>query len=148
MGRSGAVPVEFVSWPDRDATFGSIRSRRNHISTGICRIHRVRSEPHNFFYWKAQRQLPQVGSKRRDAASQPDADTTSTLKPGWTRPQPRTTITTLNKGSVALVVLSCQVGYRTGAFGKVAPLTSPLQQGFDTFLGQVDQAARNARLPC
>ncbi|CAE7629008.1 GALNS [Symbiodinium microadriaticum] len=36
--------------------------------------------------------------------------------------------------------LLSQVGYRTGAFGKVAPLTSPLQQGFDTFLGQVDQA--------
>lgn len=31
-------------------------------------------------------------------------------------------------------------GYRTGAFGKVAPLVSPMQQGFDTFTGQVDQA--------
>ncbi|CAJ1417705.1 unnamed protein product [Effrenium voratum] len=33
-----------------------------------------------------------------------------------------------------------QAGYRTGLFGKSAPLTSPLQQGFDAFLGQVDQA--------
>lgn len=31
-------------------------------------------------------------------------------------------------------------GYRTGAFGKVAPLVSPTQQGFDTFTGQVNQA--------
>jgi len=31
-------------------------------------------------------------------------------------------------------------GYATGAFGKVAPLTAPMQQGFDAFLGQVDQA--------
>jgi len=31
-------------------------------------------------------------------------------------------------------------GYRTGAFGKVAPLDSPLEQGFDAFVGQVDQA--------
>lgn len=33
-----------------------------------------------------------------------------------------------------------RAGYVTGAFGKVAPLTSPLQQGFDAFIGQVDQA--------
>eukprot|EP00930_Biecheleria_cincta_P026429 TRINITY_DN18630_c0_g1_i1.p1 TRINITY_DN18630_c0_g1~~TRINITY_DN18630_c0_g1_i1.p1 ORF type:complete len:498 (-),score=97.03 TRINITY_DN18630_c0_g1_i1:377-1870(-) len=31
-------------------------------------------------------------------------------------------------------------GYKTGAFGKVAPLVSPLEQGFDIFTGQVDQA--------
>lgn len=30
-------------------------------------------------------------------------------------------------------------GYTTGAFGKVAPLVSPLEQGFDIFTGQVDQ---------
>lgn len=30
-------------------------------------------------------------------------------------------------------------GYRTGAFGKVAPLVSPLEQGFEEFTGQVDQ---------
>ena len=33
-----------------------------------------------------------------------------------------------------------QAGYRTGAFGKVAPLASPLEQGFEVFVGQVDQA--------
>jgi len=31
-------------------------------------------------------------------------------------------------------------GYTTGLFGKSAPLTAPLQQGFDAFVGQVDQA--------
>mmetsp|Transcript_64912 Transcript_64912/g.152677 ORF Transcript_64912/g.152677 Transcript_64912/m.152677 type:complete len:485 (+) Transcript_64912:28-1482(+) len=36
--------------------------------------------------------------------------------------------------------LLLKAGYKTGAFGKVAPLTSPLQQGFQTFVGQVDQA--------
>jgi len=30
-------------------------------------------------------------------------------------------------------------GYSTGAFGKVAPLTDPIKQGFDVFVGQVDQ---------
>jgi len=33
-----------------------------------------------------------------------------------------------------------RAGYATGAFGKVAPLLSPLEQGFDAFLGQIDQA--------
>lgn len=32
-----------------------------------------------------------------------------------------------------------RAGYQTGAFGKIAPLTSPLEQGFDSFMGQVDQ---------
>eukprot|EP00439_Symbiodinium_sp_Y106_P082455 s400_g21.t2 len=45
-----------------------------------------------------------------------------------------------NQTQTTLPQLLSQAGYRTGAFGKVAPLTSPLQQGFDTFLGQVDQA--------
>lgn len=30
-------------------------------------------------------------------------------------------------------------GYATAAFGKISPLTSPLEQGFDMFLGQVSQ---------
>mmetsp|Transcript_11031 Transcript_11031/g.22801 ORF Transcript_11031/g.22801 Transcript_11031/m.22801 type:complete len:486 (-) Transcript_11031:100-1557(-) len=30
-------------------------------------------------------------------------------------------------------------GYNTGAFGKVAPLTFPTRQGFDAFVGQVNQ---------
>lgn len=33
-----------------------------------------------------------------------------------------------------------KAGYATGAFGKVAPLDSPVKQGFDTFFGQIDQA--------
>merc|ERR1719247_2346798 len=33
-----------------------------------------------------------------------------------------------------------KAGYATGAFGKVAPLDSPLKQGFDTFFGQIDQS--------
>ncbi|CAK9084067.1 unnamed protein product [Durusdinium trenchii] len=33
-----------------------------------------------------------------------------------------------------------RAGFRTGAFGKLAPLVSPLRQGFDVFVGQVDQA--------
>ncbi|CAE7487032.1 Galns [Symbiodinium pilosum] len=45
-----------------------------------------------------------------------------------------------SQGQTVLPQVLKQVGYRTGAFGKVAPLTSPLEQGFDTFLGQVDQA--------
>eukprot|EP00438_Fugacium_kawagutii_P028915 Skav206176 [mRNA] locus=scaffold3070:17351:22343:- [translate_table: standard] len=32
-----------------------------------------------------------------------------------------------------------RAGYRTGAFGKMAPLTSPIEQGFEVFVGQVDQ---------
>lgn len=32
-----------------------------------------------------------------------------------------------------------QAGYTTAAFGKVAPLDSPMQQGFDAFTGQVSQ---------
>eukprot|EP01062_Namystynia_karyoxenos_P067748 TRINITY_DN617_c0_g1_i2.p1 TRINITY_DN617_c0_g1~~TRINITY_DN617_c0_g1_i2.p1 ORF type:complete len:470 (+),score=114.27 TRINITY_DN617_c0_g1_i2:76-1485(+) len=31
-------------------------------------------------------------------------------------------------------------GYKTGAFGKIAPLAAPQQQGFDDFLGQIDQS--------
>lgn len=31
-------------------------------------------------------------------------------------------------------------GYTTGAFGKTAPLASPQQQGFNVFIGQVDQS--------
>jgi len=38
-------------------------------------------------------------------------------------------------------------GYTTGAFGKVAPLTSPLEMGFDSFLGQVDQSACHNMYP-
>jgi len=32
-----------------------------------------------------------------------------------------------------------KAGYATASIGKVAPLASPLTQGFDTFLGQVNQ---------
>ena len=38
------------------------------------------------------------------------------------------------------VDLGGEAGYRTAAFGKVAPLASPLEQGFEVFVGQVDQA--------
>ena len=38
-------------------------------------------------------------------------------------------------------------GYETGAFGKIAPLTDPLLQGFDTFIGQVDQSACHQMYP-
>ena len=31
-------------------------------------------------------------------------------------------------------------GYKTGAFGKVAPLAGPASQGFDAFFGQINQA--------
>ena len=30
-------------------------------------------------------------------------------------------------------------GYHTAAIGKAAPLLSPLDQGFDYFVGQIDQ---------
>lgn len=33
-----------------------------------------------------------------------------------------------------------KAGYSTGAFGKVAPLDSPVKQGFDVFYGQIDQS--------
>ena len=37
-------------------------------------------------------------------------------------------------------------GYATAAFGKTAPLADPLSQGFDGFLGQIDQStAHNMR---
>eukprot|EP00928_Gymnodinium_smaydae_P049917 TRINITY_DN33528_c0_g1_i1.p1 TRINITY_DN33528_c0_g1~~TRINITY_DN33528_c0_g1_i1.p1 ORF type:complete len:506 (+),score=36.65 TRINITY_DN33528_c0_g1_i1:42-1520(+) len=42
-----------------------------------------------------------------------------------------------NVTTLAEVLLTA--GYRTGAFGKVAPLVSPLRQGFQSFVGQVDQ---------
>ena len=32
-----------------------------------------------------------------------------------------------------------RAGYITAAAGKVAPLTAPVEQGFDSFIGQVDQ---------
>ena len=32
-----------------------------------------------------------------------------------------------------------KAGYMTAAAGKVAPLTAPVEQGFDSFIGQVDQ---------
>jgi arylsulfatase A len=38
-------------------------------------------------------------------------------------------------------------GYETGAFGKLAPLTDPENQGFDTFIGQVDQSACHQMYP-
>ena len=38
-------------------------------------------------------------------------------------------------------------GYETGAFGKIAPLTDPLLQGFDTFVGQIDQSACHQMYP-
>lgn len=40
-----------------------------------------------------------------------------------------------------------QAGYTTAAFGKVAPLTNPVQQGFHTFLGQVNQGACHNMYP-
>ena len=33
-----------------------------------------------------------------------------------------------------------KAGYTTAGIGKVAPLTAPTEQGFDYFIGQVDQA--------
>lgn len=38
-------------------------------------------------------------------------------------------------------------GYRTAAFGKLAPLDDPLRQGFEAFLGQVDQTACHDMYP-
>eukprot|EP00440_Ansanella_granifera_P019971 gb/GFBE01021701.1/.p1 GENE.gb/GFBE01021701.1/~~gb/GFBE01021701.1/.p1 ORF type:complete len:492 (+),score=94.38 gb/GFBE01021701.1/:1-1476(+) len=56
------------------------------------------------------------------------------VKHRWTGQaiEPDQNVTTLAE------VLS-SVGYRTAAFGKVAPLTSPLEQGFEAFTGQIDQ---------
>ena len=44
--------------------------------------------------------------------------------------------------SAAMLTLPAMLrraGYVTAAIGKLAPLTAPVEQGFDTFLGQVDQ---------
>lgn len=41
-----------------------------------------------------------------------------------------------------------KAGYSTGAFGKVAPLDSPVEQGFDEFYGQIDQALCHNMYPC
>ena len=38
-------------------------------------------------------------------------------------------------------------GYATAAFGKMAPLTAPGRQGFDYFVGQIDQAACHNMYP-
>eukprot|EP00927_Polykrikos_kofoidii_P043359 TRINITY_DN3742_c0_g1_i2.p1 TRINITY_DN3742_c0_g1~~TRINITY_DN3742_c0_g1_i2.p1 ORF type:complete len:497 (+),score=70.03 TRINITY_DN3742_c0_g1_i2:85-1575(+) len=47
---------------------------------------------------------------------------------------------TVSQNVTTVAQLLQRGGYRTGAFGKVAPLTSPLQQGFDIFKGQINQA--------
>jgi len=44
-----------------------------------------------------------------------------------------------DQGAGTLAVLLKSAGYRTGAFGKISPLTDPVQTGFDRFVGQVDQ---------
>eukprot|EP00039_Didymoeca_costata_P026610 m.16238 g.16238 ORF g.16238 m.16238 type:complete len:463 (+) comp5625_c0_seq2:25-1413(+) len=40
-----------------------------------------------------------------------------------------------------------KAGYVTGAFGKTAPLGSPIEQGFDSFLGQINQGACHNMYP-
>ena len=50
-----------------------------------------------------------------------------------------TTITS-DEGVDTLASILSASGYATGAFGKIAPLASPIALGFQTFLGQVDQA--------
>jgi arylsulfatase A-like enzyme len=47
----------------------------------------------------------------------------------------------LNVGQnfTTLAMLLRSAGYTTGAFGKTAPLESPVEQGFDRFLGQLSQ---------
>ena len=49
--------------------------------------------------------------------------------------------TSLRPGeAVTVAELLKQEGYRTAMVGKAAPLTSPLEQGFDYFIGQVSQS--------
>lgn len=50
--------------------------------------------------------------------------------------------TSLNKGEAVTLaeLLKDEAGYATALFGKSAPLTDPLSQGFDAFVGQIDQA--------
>ena len=49
--------------------------------------------------------------------------------------------TSLHPGdAITITELLKDAGYQTALFGKSAPLSDPLQSGFDTFIGQVDQA--------
>lgn len=44
-----------------------------------------------------------------------------------------------NQSQTTLAGVLHEAGYTTGAFGKVSPLERPLEQGFDAFVGQVNQ---------
>ena len=48
--------------------------------------------------------------------------------------------TELNPGeALTITEILKEAGYETALFGKSAPLTDPLNSGFDTFIGQIDQ---------